>query len=84
MGISEKEALEKGYAWKLYNPFVCRGDIVAATVIICIIIFGMIKHTTLSLFINSILGLSVITVSLIDFLLADKIKVRDIKTRSKK
>ena len=85
MVMSKKEAIKRKFEFEYYNPYHTRFDIVFLSILICIFlffaIFGMFKITKISLIINSIIGLSVLIVQLIDLLTSEKIQSEDLRTK---
>ena len=77
MVFSNKEAIKKGYLLKLYNPFICRGDLVAITIIIMVLFscwIGFYYYTKFFLWLSMMLGLALALTTLVDMLTAERIK----------
>ena len=82
MGMTNKRALELGFDFKLYNPFICKGDFVGITFIIMLLLscaIGFFYKTKFFLGLSLALGLAMAFVSLFDFLSAERIKQCDAK-----
>ena len=76
--MDEEEAIKKGFEWKYYNPYLCKGDLVFFTIVICIVlfssIFGLFHLTWLFLIINGIIALSFSITWLTEVLSAVRLK----------
>jgi len=77
MPIPIKEVKKRKFEFKYYNPYHSRKDIVFACFLISIMvfstIFGLYYFTKILLVINSIFGISILIVLLIDCLTSEKI-----------
>ena len=80
MGMKKQEALERGFEWQYYNPYLCRADLVAYTFLTFLIIFstifGFFKYTKLFLLILGSIAFALSMTLLVEILTAEKIEVR--------